>query len=103
MTIRFLSVAEAEFADAASYYEVQRTGLGDVFIEHVTHSIAYLEQHSLIGTLIGRRVRKLVLKKFPYSLIYYSSESEIVIIAIAHHKRKPNYWRDRLGDKSRGS
>ena len=102
MTTRLLSVAEAEFADAAAYYEAQRSGLGDIFIEHVIRSTAYLVRHPLIGILIGRRVRKLVLKKFPYNLIYYASESEIVVVAVAHHKRKPNYWRDRLADGAGG-
>ncbi len=96
MTVRFLSIAETEFTDAAVYYEDKAQGLGDTFIEHITHSIGYIEQNPLIGRLIERRVRQASLKKFPFNIIYYPSDSELVIIAIAHQKRKPDYWRKRV-------
>lgn len=97
MTARFLSVAEAEFSDAAAFYEDQDQGLGEIFIEHIIRSIGYIERNPLASPLIDRRVRKASLQKFPYSIIYYLSESELVIVAVAHHKRRPDYWHDRIG------
>ncbi|MBX3289327.1 MAG: type II toxin-antitoxin system RelE/ParE family toxin [Acidobacteria bacterium] len=96
MNIRLLSVAETEFSDAAAYYEDIEQGLGDRFIDHITSSVGIIEQHPFVGHLIEDRVRKLSLRNFPYNIIYHASENEIVIVAIAHHKRKPHYWRDRL-------
>jgi plasmid stabilization system protein ParE len=96
MKLSILSVAEVEFSDAASYYEDAEPMLGEVFVEHVTRSINVLSKNPLIGHLIGKRVRKIALRKFPYSLIYVASDDEIVIVAIAHQSRKPRYWRDRL-------
>jgi len=42
-------------------------------------------------------VRRRVLQRFPYSIIYLDERSEIVIVAVAHHKRRPGYWLRRLG------
>lgn len=98
MNIRLLSVAETEFADAAAYYEDIEQGLGDNFIEHITSSVRIIEKHPLIEHLIEDRIRKLSLRNFPYNIIYHASEIEIVIVAIAHHKRQPNYWRDRSSE-----
>jgi hypothetical protein len=41
-------------------------------------------------------VRPRVLQRFPYSIIYLVERNEIVIVAVAHHKRRPGYWLDRL-------
>ena len=96
MKIRLLSVAETEFSDAAAYYEDIEEELGDRFIDHITRSVEIIKQHPFIGHLIKDRVRKLPLTQFPHDIIYCLSENEIVIVAIAHQKREPDYWRDRL-------
>lgn len=67
MMVRFLSVAEVEFTEAAAYYEDKDGRLGDTFIEHVVQSVRYLERHPLIGHLIDKRVRKVSLRRFPYN------------------------------------
>ncbi len=41
-------------------------------------------------------VRRKGIAGFPYNVIYYVSDNEIVIVAYAHEKRRPNYWRDRV-------
>ena len=47
---------------------------------------------------LGGKLRVLRVTKFPYSLVYRSSESDILIIAVAHHKRRPAYWKSRFRD-----
>jgi plasmid stabilization system protein ParE len=96
MTVRFVSAAEAEFAAAAGFYEKADQGLGSRFVDEVLKAIAHLERNPYAGPLIGKRVRKSSLKNFPYKLIYHASAKELVIVAIAHDKRQPSYWRKRL-------
>ncbi|MBK9214020.1 MAG: type II toxin-antitoxin system RelE/ParE family toxin [Chloracidobacterium sp.] len=96
MIVRFLSIAEEEFADAAEFYEEQSPGLGGIFIEQIKEAVEYLRRNPFAGVLIDKRVRKAVTTKFPYNVVYFPSASELVILAIAHHKREPLYWRDRI-------
>lgn len=98
MKVSILSVAESEFSEAAAHYEEAEPTLGEVFVEHITRSITYISDNPQIGNSIGKRTRKISLSKFPYNLIYVVSGDAIVIVAIAHHSRKPIYWRDRLSD-----
>lgn len=96
MIVRLLSVAEEEFSDAAQFYEDQASGLGGIFVEQITEALRHLERNPFAGALIDKRVRKAITTKFPYSIIYYPSASELVVLAIAHHKREPLYWRNRV-------
>lgn len=48
-----------------------------------------------LGQSVGSGFRRAVLRRFPFSLIYSEEPTEIVIIAVAHQKRRPGYWRGR--------
>jgi plasmid stabilization system protein ParE len=99
---RYLRPAEAEAGEAALYYN-KEAGLGKAFLDDLEKRIMLLRRSPEIGTPIGHRVRKFVLSRFPYSIIYYIHGEMIIIAAVAHHKRKPNYWSDRLDDPSHPS
>lgn len=96
MTSRFVSAAEEELTTAAVFYEKQRAILGDEFLEAVEAAVDQL----LILPGLGRRIeadyRVFVMRRFPYSIVYQESANEIVIVAIAHHSRRPGYWRGRI-------
>lgn len=92
---RYLGPAETEAAEAALYYQ-DKAELGKEFLDDLEDGIKILRRSPKIGTPLGTRVRQLLLSKFPYSIIYYVHEESIIIAAVAHHKRKPNYWRDRV-------
>jgi plasmid stabilization system protein ParE len=55
-----------------------------------------IQKYPLVGTILDRGTRQQVLANFPYSIVYRIVENEIQIIAIAHHRRKPNYWYSRI-------
>jgi toxin ParE2 len=89
-------VAQQELTDAFRYYEHEQRGLGNRFlddVEHARHLIAQLPHawHPLSASL-----RRCVLRHFPYGLIYRLHNDRIEIIAVAHHHRQPEYWRDRI-------
>ncbi len=95
-TFRNLKEAREEFAAAVRWYEQQRSGLGGEFFDAVVHATSLIQAQPEIGTLSrDRRTRRVLLERFPYQVVHRLSPEEIVIVAIAHLKRQPGYWRKR--------
>lgn len=88
-------IAEAEINEAADFYDLENPGLGSVFINEVQRAIESISEYPDAAPLIRERVRKRVVATFPYSLIYSVWGNEIRILAAAHQKRRPFYWRGR--------
>ena len=87
--------AEVEFLAAAGFYEAQRRGLGLEFIAEVRRAAHTLQQHPELGHRFSRRLRRLLVQRFPYGLLYRIEAEEIFIVAVAHLSRRPGYWRRR--------
>jgi len=87
--------AEAELNEAADFYDLESPGLGTVFIDEVQRAIASIARFPDASPLIQGRLRRRLLIKFPYSLVYSVRPTEIRILAVAHQKRRPFYWRGR--------
>lgn len=92
MKVRFLSEADVEFREAARYYEDKAPGLGIAFIAEVHRVAAVVASQPSIGSPVDDELRKFVLRRFPYNVIYAVEGEEVVITAVAHHKRRPFYW-----------
>ena len=93
-----LRAAADEMTEAAAYYEDRRPGLGHRFLGQVQRAVARATTFPQSGPQWSARdpvVRKLAIKGFPY-LIIYVIEPALTVIAVAHMKRRPGYWRDRL-------
>jgi len=92
----FHSLAEQELIDAAVYYEEKNQGLGLEYLSEVEHAANLLIRYPSAGSVIRGSIRRLILPKFPYSLLYRVVDEEMIrILAVAHHRRKPQYWVDR--------
>ncbi|MEW6185881.1 MAG: type II toxin-antitoxin system RelE/ParE family toxin [Thermodesulfobacteriota bacterium] len=87
--------AEIEINEAADFYDLENPGLGNVFIDEIQRSIEIIAQFPEAAPLIRDCVRKKPLIKFPYSLIYSIRSDEFRLLAVAHQKRRPFYWRGR--------
>jgi toxin ParE1/3/4 len=87
--------AEAEINEAADFYDAESPGLGDVFIDDIERAIARISEFPEAAPLARGRVRKKIITKFPYSLVYSVRGDQIRILAVAHQKRRPFYWRGR--------
>ena len=96
MKIEFLPEAKAELDDAIDYYELQVVGLGDTFKTIAKSTIKRISTFPTAWTKIRPDVRRCIMHKFPYNVLYSIEEECILIIAIAHHHRNPNYWIDRI-------
>ena len=96
LPVRNLKPASEEFSAAVGWYEKQRSGLGAEFFDAVVHSVSLVKAQPEMGTLSkDRRTRRVLVQRFPYEVVYQVLEDEIVIVAIAHSKRRPNYWKNR--------
>ena len=81
--------------EASLFYEARSEGLGFEFLDGVQRLIDLMRKHPKLGQSVGGGFRRAVLRRFSFSLIYSEEPGEVVIIAVAHQKRRPDYWRER--------
>jgi toxin ParE1/3/4 len=95
-SLEFHPEAQAEFVGAARYFEGEAENLGVDFIDFVQHTALRLIRFPTSGRRVGRRLRRVVVPRFLYLLLYRVERERIFIVAVAHPRRRPGYWRSRL-------
>ena len=97
-TVRFEDAADEELIDEIVRYELRREGLGTEFLSAVREAVRLVAQNpgAWQASEHGRDVRRFVMDRFPFTIIYTELANEILVIAIAHASREPGYWRTRL-------
>jgi plasmid stabilization system protein ParE len=93
--VEFHEAAELELNEAADFYDLRDPGLGGAFLDEVERSLDQIVRHPVAAPRAQGVVRKRILGRFPYSILYSIHEDQIRILAIAHQKRRPFYWRGR--------
>jgi mRNA-degrading endonuclease RelE of RelBE toxin-antitoxin system len=97
--LRILREAEEEAEASAIWYDEQLVGLGDDFLDELSAALQRIEDDPArfpkLETSKSKRIRRCRLNRFPYLIIFEILEAEIVVLAVAHSKRMPNYWRER--------
>ncbi|WIY81942.1 type II toxin-antitoxin system RelE/ParE family toxin [Propionimicrobium sp. PCR01-08-3] len=93
--------ATAELIEAAKWYESRQFGLGDDFLESVEGAVSLILEWPQIAPVFPGWDREPVVRtqavaRFPYRVLYYLTESKLMVVAFAHNRRKPGYWEDRL-------
>jgi len=96
MKIRISGFARRELEDASRFYEVEQPGLGIQFENVVQQAIVRIQKFPMACPFERGEVRKCLLHKFPYKILYSIQNQEIIILAIAHQHRRPDYWIDSL-------
>ena len=94
--IGFHPDADAEVTEAAQYYEIRQIGLGSDLLAEVERGLNQILMNTDASPKIGKRLRRKSLWRFPYNLVYTVYPDRIQILACAHQKRRPFYWRKRL-------
>jgi plasmid stabilization system protein ParE len=92
MRVVFTRIATQELADAIRFYELEYVGLGRKFKEEVRKAALRVAEYPKAWSLERGEVRKCLLHKFPYKLMYSVEENHVLVIAVAHQHRKPDYW-----------
>jgi len=87
--------ADAELTEASLFYESRMAGLGRSFAAEVERTVSLIRHYPDAGSLIGTGRRRVLLARFPYSVVYRKISDSIVIVAVAHQRRRPGYWRRR--------
>ena len=88
--------ASAEFLAAVEYYEECQTGLGRRFREAVEAEVDAIATMPFRFRVLHAPFRRCLIPKFPYAVIFSIEPDFILIIAVAHTKRKPGFWHDRV-------
>jgi len=99
--VRFEDEADVEYRRAGRWYEERREHLGLEFFDAVDATIGQILDLPRSGSPVPRMpgdlpVRRIAVTRFPYHVIYLETQGQIRILAIAHDRRKPGYWKDRL-------
>ncbi len=89
--------ARIELDNAIAYYERQNVGLGVDLLLSVEKALKAVQQNPNLGSPHTKieGVRRYAIQRFPYVIIYVELEEIIGVLAIAHRKRKPDYWKRR--------
>lgn len=99
--VHFAPESVEELSEAAVWYEAQRPGLANRFLEELAAAVAAIRSRPgsfprLSGMPPDVLVRRALLQRFPYAVLFLELADTIHVVAIAHVKRDPNYWINRL-------
>ncbi len=96
MDIKFRKEAADEFASAVKYYNKERPGLGYEFALEIRSTLKRIKIFQEAWPFITPNIRKCIVKRFPFAILYYIENKYVLIIAVMHLKRKPGYWQNRI-------
>lgn len=87
--------AEAELQAARDWYDTQRSGLGQDFVDQVRETIVSVAERPASFPKVHGEVRRAILRRFPYGVFFRTTTEDIVILGIIHGRRHPRLWRSR--------
>ena len=88
--------ADEELKAAALFYEVREADLGQEFLREVSLSFDRIREHPFAFRTVFNEYRRCVMARFPYSVVYRVEGEKVLVFAVAHLRRHPGYWRDRV-------
>jgi plasmid stabilization system protein ParE len=92
VNVSFHPLAEREPNDAAQCYESNGAGLGAAFLTEVQRSWDGIVEYPGAGLVMTGSVRRRLIRRFPYALLYRIREDQVRILAVMNLKRRPGYW-----------
>ena len=95
MTLLVRPAAAADIEEAVAWYEAQRPGLGDEYLEAVGHALAAVRESPRLHGVVHRDVRRIKVRRFPYSVFYRILDQDIIVVGCFHASRDPRRWRRR--------
>ena len=87
--------ADTEFAAQVEYYEDQQPGLGQRFYSEVIGCLDWIAENPALPRL-RQSYRRVNLKVFPFYIAYVVEGDLVWVLAIAHGRRRPGYWKERM-------
>ena len=96
MRVLITVIAREELAEARNYLEIQQAGLGKRLGREIREAVTLIRRFPEAFPRERGDVRKCLLRRFPYKLLYALRGGEAIILAVAHQHRRPDYWIDRV-------
>ena len=94
--VRFVPSAELELLKEVAYYSKGRSGTGVRFQAAVEAAVWRATHHPLGGAPSFNETRSILVKGFPFNVVYRASAREVLVVAIAPHRKRPEYWASRI-------
>lgn len=97
MSYQFHPEAEAEHLETVSYYEDRQPGLGASYLAEFEFALEQVcEAPNRYPIERKPDIRRIRLRRFPFTILFRESEGTVQVLAVAHHRRRPLYWLSRL-------
>ena len=93
--VKFHPDAETEMIEAAAYYETQQSALGRRFLASVQDAVNRILLNPHMYPVVELNVRRCLTKTFPFGVLFREMPGKIVIMAVMHLHRAPDYWKSR--------
>jgi len=87
--------AEIDIEDAAIWYEQQRNGLGNDFLDEVQNALRKMSENPYLYPIVHRNTRRTLIRRFPFAIYYLIEQDSLVVIAVMHGSRHPKRWQQR--------
>lgn len=101
MKLRFLAPAERELEEAEAHYATRAPQLGEDFVLEVRAAADRILEWQEAWTEIEPGIRRCLVGRFPFALLYAIEADVVLILAVMHLHRDPNYWRGRIVPEKR--
>jgi plasmid stabilization system protein ParE len=88
--------AEADIEEAAVWYEQQREGLGDEFLDEILLSLEIITDNPYLYAEIHRQTRRAMIHRFPFGIYYRIKGELVIVVAVMHGSRHPKRWYQRI-------
>lgn len=96
MKVTVQPAAATELREAAKFYaERADQALGLALIAEFERALSFLSINPELGAVWRGSARRFPLRRFPYNLVYQIKPDELRVIALAHQRRRPSYWKNR--------
>lgn len=95
LTLFIRPEAEKDIEEAAIWYEEQRSGLGDDFLDEVQRTLNTVFQNPNLFMTIHRNTKRALIHRFPFGIYYLIDRNSIIVIAVMHSSRHPKRWQKR--------
>ena len=101
MKVKVSTEATEELIEAAAWYELEVPGLGGQLIDTFEQATTKLSEPNpplvpVVGEAARLGAKRLILQRFPFSIVTVANSQVITVVAFAHHSRKPGYWHERI-------
>ena len=90
MDVRFLTIAEQEVEDAYGWFEGRTEGKGVEFLDELDRVVRLIRSFPFAALEIEPEIRRSLLERFPYMVVYVLEHQTIVVVAVAHTRTTPH-------------